>query len=134
MKKLILILALTALPAMANPALFSRYEAVRQGLLKESLADVQKSATALATDASSTKQAALAAKASAVAKAADLKAARTAFGALSDEMIKVREAATGARPAVYYCPMVKQSWLQAKGDIGNPYDKAMQTCGMLKAE
>lgn len=134
MKKLALILALAALPVFANTNLFTKYESVRQGLLKGSLADAQKNATALAADAKAAKQAAVAEKAEAVAKAADLKAARETFGALSDEMLKIREAAKGARPSVYYCPMVKKSWLQPKGEIGNPYDSAMEKCGMLKSE
>jgi hypothetical protein len=134
MKKLILILALLAFPLMASPALFSRYEAVRQALLKGSFADVQKNAAALAAQAKTAKQAEVAAKAEAVAKSADLAAARTAFGPLSEEMVKVREAAKGDRPSVYYCPMVKKSWLQPKGEVGNPYDSAMEKCGMLKSE
>jgi hypothetical protein len=134
MKKLALILALAALPVLANTNLFTKYESVRQGLLKGSLADAQKNATALATEAKAAKQTAVAEKAEAVAKAADLKAARETFGALSDEMLKIREAAKGARPSVYYCPMVKKSWLQPKGEVGNPYDSAMEKCGMLKSE
>ncbi|HET8796626.1 MAG TPA: DUF3347 domain-containing protein [Thermoanaerobaculia bacterium] len=134
MKKLILILALLAFPLMASPALFSRYEAVRQALLKGSFADVQKNAAALAAQAKTAKQAEVAAKAEAVAKSADLAAARTAFGPLSEEMLKVREGAKGDRPSVYYCPMVKKSWLQPKGEVGNPYDSAMEKCGMLKSE
>jgi hypothetical protein len=134
MKKLAVAVALLALPLFANTNLFTKYESIRQGLLKASLADVQKSATALAADAKKAKQTAVAEKAEAVAKSADLKAARDAFAPLSDEMLKVREAATGARPSVYYCPMVKKSWLQPKGDIGNPYDQAMEKCGMMKSE
>ncbi len=134
MKKLALILAVLAMPVFANPALFSKYESVRQSLLKGSLADAQKSAAALATEARNAKNTAVAEKADALAKAADLKAARSSFGPLSDEMLKVREAAKGDKPSVYYCPMVKKSWLQPKGEVGNPYDAAMEKCGMLKAE
>jgi hypothetical protein len=134
MKKLALILALVAMPVFANTNLFTKYESVRQGLLKGSLADAQKSAAALAAEAKTAKQTAVAEKAEAVAKAADLKAARESFGPLSDEMLKVREAAKGDRPSVYYCPMVKKSWLQPKGEVGNPYDASMAKCGMMKAE
>ena len=49
-------------------------------------------------------------------------------------MIKLRATVSGTRPSVYYCPMVKKSWLQPKGDVGNPYDKSMQMCGVLKEE
>lgn len=128
--KTLAVLALAAMPLFANTTLFSKYETVRQGLLKEKLADVQSAAKALA--AASKDNAAVAKAATAVAKAKDLKAARTAFGTLSDEMIKVRNAAQGDRPAIGFCPMVNKSWLQARGEIGNPYDSAMAKCGVLK--
>jgi hypothetical protein len=49
-------------------------------------------------------------------------------------MIKLQTKTEGARPAVYYCPMIRKEWLQPKGTVGNPYDAAMATCGALKAE
>lgn len=133
MKRLFVVLALT-FPLFANPTLFTKYESVRQSLLKSDLAGVQKNAAALAADAQKAKKATVAGFAQSVAKSGDLAGARRAFGALSDEMIKVRSTATGARPAVYYCSMVKKSWLQPKGQVGNPYDSAMAMCGELKAE
>lgn len=126
-------LALT-LPLFATPALFSSYEAARAGLLRSSLKDVQSAAKALATEATKTKNSAVAKQANAVAASADLNKARVAFAALSDEMIKVRATAKGAKPAVYYCSMVKKSWLQPKGKVGNPYEPSMAMCGELKAE
>ncbi len=133
-KSLIAAVLLCAFTLSANPALFGRYEAVRQGLLAGSLDRVKASAQQLAADARKAKQADVAKQAELVAKSADLDKARTAFGALSDAMIQVRAKATGARPAVYFCPMANRSWLQAKGTAGNPYEPAMQTCGTLKAE
>jgi len=133
MKKLLVGLAL-AFPVFANTGLFTKYEAIRQGLLKRSLTDVRKNAAALAKDARAAKNAAVAVQADAVAKSADLAKARAAFGALSDEMVKVQKAAAGARPAVYYCSMARKSWLQAKGKVGNPYEPNMATCGELKSE
>ena len=133
MRRLLLALALVlAVPALADTTLFEKYESVRQGLLKQKLADVQSSAKELATAATDAKNAGVTATAEAVAAAKDLKSARNAFAALSDQMIKVRNAAKGERPMIGFCPMVNKSWLQAKGDIGNPYDPAMATCGMLK--
>lgn len=123
-----------ALTTLASPALFSKYESARQALLKSSLADVQKAATALAAEAKKAKNVAVARQADAVANSADLKAARAAFAALSDEMIKVRATAGEAKPAVYYCSMVNKSWLQPKEQVGNPYDASMAMCGELKAE
>ena len=133
MRKTLLTLALVfAVPALADTTLFGKYETVRQGLLKQKLVDVQSSAKDLAAEATKVKNADVTATAEAVAAAKDLKSARNAFAALSDQMIKVRNAAKGQRPMIGFCPMVNKSWLQAKGDIGNPYDSAMAQCGMLK--
>ena len=128
--KSMVVLAMAAMPVLANTTLFSKYEAVRQGLLKEKVADVQMAAKDLAAAAG--ENADVAKAATALASAKDMKAARTAFGTLSDEMIKVRNAATGERPAIGFCPMVNKSWLQQRGVIGNPYDKLMEKCGILK--
>ena len=128
MKKLILVLAF-ALPMAADSGLFTRYEAVRQGLLKSSLPNVKKSAAALAVDAQAAKLPTVADAAQAMAVAKNLADARRSFATLSDEMIKLP-----GRPAVYHCTMLKKSWLQAKGKVGNPYDASMATCGELKAE
>lgn len=133
MKKLILLLALS-IPALANPAFFTKYEAVRQGFIKNKLVDVNKHAAALATDARAAKDETIATLADAVAKAPDMAKARTAFAALSDKLIARRASLSGKKPAVYSCPMVNKSWLQPKGKVGNPYDASMVTCGTLKAE
>lgn len=131
--KSLAVLALAAMPLFADTTLFSKYETVRQGLLKEKLADVQTSAKALAAAAKGNAEVAKAA--TAVSQAKNIKAAREAFGTLSDEMIKVRNAAKGDRPAVGFCPMVNKSWLQSQKDpIGNPYDSAMAACGMFKKD
>ena len=135
MKKLQFAVAFAvALPLFATPALFSKYEATRQALLKSSLAEVQKSAKLLSAEATKAKNASVAEQADAVAKSPDMAKARAAFAPLSEEMIKLRESANGARPSVYYCPMVRKSWLQPKGEVGNPYDANMPMCGMLKEE
>lgn len=135
MKRLLTFFVLfLAVPLFANTTLFSKYEAVRQGLLAEKLADVQTSAKALAEAAKEAGNAEVANAAERVSKAADVKAARNAFAVLSDEMIKVRNAAKGERPMIGFCPMVNKSWLQAKGEVGNPYDSSMAKCGMLKDE
>lgn len=137
MRKTLILVAMTSLfafTAVAKPTLFTKYETVRQAMLKDSVADAKKAAAALAKDARAAKRTDVAAKADVVAKSADLKAARAAFGALSDEMIRFRATAKGAKPAVFTCPMVKKDWLQAKGKVGNPYDSSMRECGMLKTE
>jgi hypothetical protein len=136
MKRTLFALVLAAaLPALANNAqLFTRYEGVRQGFLKTSLKDVRAGAKALAADARKAKQEQVAKEAEAVAKSADLDKARVAFATLSETMIALQAKTEGARPAVYSCPMVRKSWLQPKGQVGNPYDSSMVLCGSLKSE
>ena len=135
MKRLLLTLTLlAAIPVLADTTLFTRYEALRKSFLANKLKDVQAGAKQFAADARTASQEEIAKKADAVAQAADLNAARVAFGALSDEMIKLRSSVEGKRPSVYHCPMVAKSWLQPKGKVGNPYDPAMATCGSLKEE
>ena len=134
-RTLFALLLAAALPALAdNTQLFTRYEGVRQGLLKTSLKDVQANAKALAADARKAKQEQIAKEADAVAKSPDIDKARVAFATLSETMIALQKKTEGARPAVYSCPMVRKSWLQPKGEVGNPYDKAMAMCGALKSE
>jgi hypothetical protein len=137
MKRLTLALAALFLtvPLFANPTLFSKYETVRQGLLKNSLKDVQASAKQLAAAAAEAKNDEVAKAAADVAASTDLDKARETFGVLSDEMIKVRNTVTGERPGIAYCPMAKKSWLQTtKEAIANPYEPAMKECGMWKAK
>ncbi len=74
--------------------------------------------------------------ADALAGAANLGAARTAFGQLSDAVIALSEstkADTGEGVSAMYCPMVKKQWLQKGKSVSNPYyGKAMLTCGEKK--
>ncbi len=64
--------------------------------------------------------------------ATDLGEARVAFGELSKPLVRYREAVSGDRPVVAYCSMVKRSWLQPKGEIGNPYGgQQMPHCGEI---
>lgn len=136
MKRILPILLFSlATPLFANPALYSKYEAVRQGLLKNSINAVHVKAAELAAAAATEKNEAIAKAADAVAASADLDKAREAFGTLSDEMIKLRNATTGERPVVAYCPMARKSWLQPKRDtISNPYEPGMQSCGSFKSD
>ena len=76
----------------------------------------------------------VATQAEAVAKAADLKAARATFKPLSDSLIKYL-AAHNAKDAYVqvYCPMAHASWLQKDKTVNNPYyGKAMSSCGVIK--
>ncbi len=74
----------------------------------------------------------LRAQADALAKSTDLRSARDAFAPLSESFVNYRNAATGDKPAVAFCPMAKRSWLQPKGQIGNPYGGTkMPRCGQF---
>ena len=79
---------------------------------------------------------AIAKAAKAVEGAPDIKAARAAFGDLSDAVIAAGNA-EGWKDVpdvrVAYCPMAKESWLQKESEIRNPYyGKSMLTCGDFK--
>jgi hypothetical protein len=79
---------------------------------------------------------AIVAAAADVEKAADIKAARDAFGTLSDAVVAAAKAdgwtdVSGLKLA--YCPMVKHAWLQTTDTLQNPYfGKAMSTCGEFR--
>ena len=70
------------------------------------------------------------------AQAADLRAAREAFGPLSDAVIAFVRSEGGAMPDginAAYCPMARKSWLQRGKTIRNPYyGKVMAECGAMK--
>jgi len=74
--------------------------------------------------------------ATALSQAAEIGAAREAFGRLSDAVIAYADGtktSPGADVARVYCPMVKKSWLQKDGAVKNPYfGKAMPDCGEKK--
>jgi len=119
--------------AVGSDAVFTSYEGGRQALIKGSIPDIQKSAKAIAVAADAARQPAIKAKATALGRSEDLNAARQAFAALSDEVIKYRETRGGAKPVVAYCSMEKKSWLQPEGKIGNPYvGDSMRSCGEIK--
>jgi hypothetical protein len=127
----LVLLAGAAVPALAAPpapaaggfnAVLPHYEAVRKELLADSLKGV-------ATHAEEIRKRApqdalgkeIAAAAGQLAAAKDLQTARDAFHALSEPMVRWHETAGGKETVVAYCPMAKRSWLQPKGEIGNPY-------------
>jgi Cu(I)/Ag(I) efflux system membrane fusion protein len=74
--------------------------------------------------------------AKAIEGAADIKAARDAFGPLSDAVIAAGNAESWKDVPdirVAYCPMVSKSWLQKGDAIKNPYFGAsMLNCGEIK--
>ena len=111
---------------------FAAYEEARQALLKGSLNDLRNAARRIGAAAHDAEQHKLMELAGDLEDATDLKAARAAFAALSDETIKYRETRCCEKPVVAYCSMEKKSWLQPAGAIGNPYvDASMRKCGEI---
>ncbi len=136
-----LTLLLTAGPVFSTPApapagfdaVLGHYEAVRKALLADTVTGIPGHAAAIGRLAKGA-PAELAPKiieaATRLAAAENLNAARDAFYELSKPMVRWREAAGSKEHVVAYCSMSKRSWLQPKGEIGNPYyGKAMAKCG-----
>ena len=122
----------------AMKAIIASYMDIHTHLFTDKMDGVKPAAAAIAVQASSMGAggAAMAAAAKRMEAAADLKAARDAFGALSDAVIAAGKA-EGWKDVpdvkVAYCPMVNKSWLQKDGSIRNPYyGPAMPTCGEFK--
>lgn len=138
---LTLALLLTAGPLFSAPApapagfdaVLGHYEAVRKALLADTVAGIPAHAaeiTRLAKSAPADLAPQIAEAARKLSVAKDLQTARDAFYELSKPMVRWREAAGSKSNVVAYCSMSKRSWLQPKGEIGNPYyGKSMATCG-----
>ncbi|HET7437293.1 MAG TPA: CusA/CzcA family heavy metal efflux RND transporter [Thermoanaerobaculia bacterium] len=114
--------------------LFPRYDAIRMALVSDSLPDARTHAKELAALARDDGRESIAARADAVAEAAELDAARDAFAKLSDAMIAYRnESKEEPRSVVAWCAMAGHSWLQPKGEISNPYlNGSMRRCGEVR--
>ena len=149
--------ALAAPATAATPtgfaAVLPHYEAIHAALAGDSIKDIanhaktiELAAGVLATEFDATKAGVekdqagecrkllpeISKAAAKLAAATNLKTARSAFGELSRPMVRWREMATGDRPLVVYCPMAKESWLQASKNIANPYLGAkMLKCGKV---
>ena len=123
----------------ATRAVVQSYLEIQAALAADRFDDVKGPARNLASQAAALgKDGAELAKAStAFAAAANLEAARTAFGPLSDAVIARVKADGSADLAaglkVGFCPMARKSWLQREEQVRNPYYGArMLTCGELK--
>ena len=122
----------------AMKAIVGSYLEIQAQLSSDKIEGVKSSATALATRAEGMGEAGapMVKAAKTVAAAPDLKAAREAFGPLSDAVIAAGKAEGWkdlSDVKLAYCPMVKQSWLQKGEKISNPYyGAAMPTCGEFK--
>ncbi|MCB1032278.1 MAG: DUF3347 domain-containing protein [Acidobacteria bacterium] len=140
-------------PAASGPlsAMLGGYETVRRALLDDHLdgvaeaaSSIGKSASELAEDFSAEAAgvpaekvgelkpllASISLASKELAQTEDLGAARKAFWALTEPLMKYRELAGSDDLRVAYCPMAGKSWLQPDGEIGNPYyGQSMATCG-----
>lgn len=116
--------------AQAAARAFEPYEAIRVALSADKLDGIAAQAKQLAPLAEETAGAQARAAAERLGAAGDLKAARDAFGVLSQ--LLVPKFAEAKLPGVhaFECSMVKLPWAQRGNDVQNPYmGKAMATCG-----
>jgi len=128
-----------AAPAPADvDALVEPYLRMQEALAADRLDGVMESALAIANATAKIGSAAAAVKAAVnpFAQAVDLRAARGAFGGLSEAILSFVRGGGAALPAgvhAAYCPMVKKDWLQRGDAIRNPYyGKSMAGCGELR--
>lgn len=123
------------------------YEKIRQALLQESIEGIDVCATEIRNaskdfdslvDSIEPEQKAVGKKviadiqgaADRLTHAATLVEAREGFGTLSEHLIRYHELTSGGKSLAVYCSMVKKSWLQPQGEIGNPYvEPSMASCG-----
>jgi hypothetical protein len=136
---LTLSLASPALSASeAFKAILGSYLEIHAQLAADKTDGVKAAAAAIATQAESLGPAgaAIVKSAKSLAEAPDLKAARDAFGPLSDAVIAAGQAEgwkDGGGAKVAFCPMVRKSWVQKDEKIRNPYyGSTMLECGEIK--
>lgn len=119
-------------------AIVESYVTIQEQLAADKIDGVKAPARAIAARAAAMGQdgVAIALAATNLESASNINAAREAFGALTEAVIKAGNAegwkdVKGVRLA--FCPMVKQSWLQTSDKIKNPYyGNSMLTCGEFK--
>jgi hypothetical protein len=117
-------------------SVFAGYIQIQTALAGDSLEGVAARAQAIAKavkeDKTGTFSATIGPQAEALAKAADLPAARAAFKPLSESLIQfaAKDATLSGLYRQAHCPMAKASWLQTGATVNNPYiGKAMARCG-----
>jgi Cu(I)/Ag(I) efflux system membrane fusion protein len=121
----------------AMKAILDSYLTIHAQLAADKTDGIKAAAANIATKAESlgANGAAIAKAAKAIGTAADLAAAREAFGPLSDAVIAgVRADGQNLGDVkVAFCPMNKRSWMQKDPAIKNPYyGTMMSTCGEFK--
>jgi hypothetical protein len=119
-------------------AAVATYFQIQKQLAADTIDGVKDAATTLAGQSDKLGEGgpAVAKAAKALGEAGDLKAAREAFGPLSDAIVAAAKAEGWkdvSDAKLMYCPMVKRQWLQADATIRNPYfGKSMLSCGEIK--
>jgi hypothetical protein len=130
--------AATALAADTINAVLTPYFRIQSALVDDRVDTIKDDALLVAQEAGNLGASGkpIESAATALSQAAEIGAAREAFGRLSDAVIAYADStktSPGADVATVYCPMVKKSWLQKNGDVKNPYfGKAMPNCGEKK--
>ena len=125
----------TAVASAARSTLIEAYLRLQKALAEDRMDTVGRDALAIANAAVKIGSSAAAVRAAVnpFAQAADLRAARDAFGGLSDAMITFARDALPDGTAIAYCPMRRQRWVQRGETIRNPYyGKAMADCGRIE--
>lgn len=119
-------------------AIVRSYLEIHAQLATDKIDSIKVPAAALATRAAGLGPggADMAKAATAVADAPDLKAAREAFGVLSDAVVAAAKTEGWkdlGSVKLAFCPMARRSWLQKEDKIRNPYyGSAMLDCGEFK--
>jgi len=118
-------------------AIVEPYLRIQQALHDDALDGVAGAARVIAEEAAKLGSAAesIHAAAAKFQPGADLKAARAAFGKLSDALVAMVKDGNGAVAEdvkTAYCPMAQRSWLQKGEIVQNPfYGRAMSECGRI---
>jgi membrane fusion protein, copper/silver efflux system len=122
----------------AMKAIVGSYLEIHAQLVADKIDGIKTPASAIASraEAMGASGAAMVKAAKAIAASADIKAAREAFGPLSDAVVAAAKA-EGYKDLsdvkLAYCPMVQKSWLQKGDQIQNPYyGQSMSSCGEFK--
>jgi hypothetical protein len=130
--------ALVVQASDAMKAIVGSYLEIHAQLASDKIDGIKAPAGALAARAEGLGEPgkAMAKAARTVADSRDLKAARDAFGGLSEAVVAAAKA-EGWKDLgdvkLAFCPMVNRSWLQKDEKISNPYyGSAMLTCGEFK--
>jgi hypothetical protein len=133
----LMVIGASSLHASDPAPMLDAYFRVHAALSDDRIDGVQADAAAIATAAKGLGEAGapIAQAADALAGAADLAAARKAFGPLSDALVAYTEATMTAGKGIHamFCPMANKQWLQKDDAVRNPYfGKSMLTCGEKK--